>query len=469
MDVPRRGHAPHRGARGRAARRRATTCACSRRSIATSAAPRFCTAARARRRARRPTGWCRSAARSAGRPTAPSRTSRGTPHAVSHAAPRAARRPLRRRARARAGRAGRRLGRADAAPTRRWSARSTATPRAGRRTRVAALLGARRKLNRLTVRIAVSEAAAWTGRRFYGGRYRVVPNGVALPEGGVPAPRAARAGRAAADRVRRPGRRAQGPAGAAARLRGAARPGPRRADDRRRRAPTRSRRCWSTAPASHALGRVDDDARARRAARRADVLCAPSLGGESFGMVLTEAFAAGTPVVASDIAGYRDVVTDGVDGLLVPRGDATRAGRDAARPRARSARARARWAPPPRAAPSATPGRASPTQVVDGLRGRARACRRPRPPRGRAAVRIGALPADGGPRVPARAAARRSSRRPRARPRGARASPAAPALGVAALAAPSAARCSRSSGSASTRSATRSCARARPGCSSAWR
>jgi phosphatidylinositol alpha-mannosyltransferase len=52
----------------------------------------------------------------------------------------------------------------------------------------------------------------------------------------------------------------------------------------------------------------------------ADVLCAPSLGGESFGMVLTEAFAAGTPVVASDIAGYRQVVTHGRDGLLVPHG-----------------------------------------------------------------------------------------------------------------------------------------------------
>jgi len=39
--------------------------------------------------------------------------------------------------------------------------------------------------------------------------------------------------------------------------------------------------------------------------------------------VLTEAFAAGTPVVASDIAGYGDVVRDGVDGVLFPRGDAT--------------------------------------------------------------------------------------------------------------------------------------------------
>ena len=70
------------------------------------------------------------------------------------------------------------------------------------------------------------------------------------------------------------------------------------------------------------LGRVDD-AEKQRVLESADVLCAPSLGGESFGMVLTEAFAAGTPVVASDIAGYRDVVRDGVDGVLVPRGDAT--------------------------------------------------------------------------------------------------------------------------------------------------
>ena len=38
-------------------------------------------------------------------------------------------------------------------------------------------------------------------------------------------------------------------------------------------------------------------------------------------MVLTEAFAAGTPVIASDIAGYRDVVRNGVDGILVPPAD----------------------------------------------------------------------------------------------------------------------------------------------------
>ncbi len=70
------------------------------------------------------------------------------------------------------------------------------------------------------------------------------------------------------------------------------------------------------------LGKVDDEAK-HAALAAADVLCAPSLGGESFGMVLTEAFAQGKPVVASAIPGYTDVVRDGVDGVLVPRGDAT--------------------------------------------------------------------------------------------------------------------------------------------------
>ena len=45
-------------------------------------------------------------------------------------------------------------------------------------------LGGRRRMNRLHVRIAVSEAAGWTARRFYGGHYRIVPNGVHIPSGG---------------------------------------------------------------------------------------------------------------------------------------------------------------------------------------------------------------------------------------------------------------------------------------------
>ena len=107
-----------------------------------------------------------------------------------------------------------------------------------------------------------------------------------------------------------------------------------------------------------ALGKVSEERKLAELAR-ADVVCAPSLGGESFGMVLTEAFAAGAPVVASDIPGYRDVLRDGVEGLLVPAGDAlalAEALRAMALDRAMPASV---WRSPPASVPSASPGRTS--------------------------------------------------------------------------------------------------------------
>lgn len=69
------------------------------------------------------------------------------------------------------------------------------------------------------------------------------------------------------------------------------------------------------------LGRISDDERARRL-RAADVACFPSTGGESFGIVLLEAMAAGAPVVASDIPGYRNVASPGAEAVMPPPGDA---------------------------------------------------------------------------------------------------------------------------------------------------
>jgi phosphatidylinositol alpha-mannosyltransferase len=69
------------------------------------------------------------------------------------------------------------------------------------------------------------------------------------------------------------------------------------------------------------LGRITEDEKAARLAG-ATVFCAPALGQESFGIVLLEAMAAGTAVLASDIPGYRNVARPGQDGLLVAPGDA---------------------------------------------------------------------------------------------------------------------------------------------------
>lgn len=69
------------------------------------------------------------------------------------------------------------------------------------------------------------------------------------------------------------------------------------------------------------LGRVSDEEAAARL-KGADVFCAPSLHGESFGVVLLEAMAAGVPIVASDLPGYRNVANPEVHAVLVAPGDA---------------------------------------------------------------------------------------------------------------------------------------------------
>jgi phosphatidylinositol alpha-mannosyltransferase len=183
-------------------------------------------------------------------------------------------------------------------------------------------LGARRVFNRLSARIAVSEAAAWTGRRWFGGEYTIIPNGVdteAAPSGPKPAdsdlrilfvgrpeerkglPILLTAFNALVEHV--PCRLTVIGADKEDVLRYIADPELLRWIDIRGRVSRED--LWTELHA-------------------ADLLCAPSLSGESFGMVLTEAFAAGTPVIASAIAGYSDVVSDGVDGLLVPPGDPQR-------------------------------------------------------------------------------------------------------------------------------------------------
>ena len=225
-------------------------------------------------------------------------------------------------------------------------------------------------MERLDVRIAVSEAAREFPARLFPGDYRIIPNGVAV-EKYAPAVGAAkvkgrvffigraekrkglgvllhglRAAAAAAARTRRwsspAPTRAAGAGGVAARLRAAARP---------RRA-SRPWAGWSTT-------------RRSPSSAQAEVVCAPSLAAESFGIVLAEAMAAGVPVVASDLPGYRAVLRDGEAGRLVPPGEP-----GAARRRARTSccrtttsggGSRPRASPPPRGSRgAASPTRSSP-------------------------------------------------------------------------------------------------------------
>jgi phosphatidyl-myo-inositol alpha-mannosyltransferase len=181
------------------------------------------------------------------------------------------------------------------------------------------MLGARRRFNQLSARIAVSEAAAWTGRRWFGGQYTIIPNGVdveAAPKGP----------KSPGDELRllfvgRAEERKGLPILLAA-FQALVEQVPSRLTVVGADPEDVSRLIADPEVLAHidVLGKVSDSVLWRQLGE-ADLLCAPSLTGESFGMVLTEAFAAGTPVIASEIAGYSDVVTNGVDGVLVPPAD----------------------------------------------------------------------------------------------------------------------------------------------------
>jgi phosphatidylinositol alpha-mannosyltransferase len=263
---------------------------------------------------------------------------------------------------------------------------------------VATLLGARRGFNKLSARIAVSEAAAWTGRRWFGGEYAIVPNGVdveSAPAGPKPPSEQLRV-----LFVGRPEERKGLPVLLRA-LGGLVERVPCRLTVIGADREDIDRYISDPGLVQHidARGRVSDD-EIWWALHESDVLCAPSLSGESFGMVLTEAFAAGTPVIASNIAGYSDVVRDGVDGVLVPPADAQRLAEELQRAHheperlremgvaARISAQRYAW---PRVAEQVT-------HVYE----RALDAPEPQTRTQRAARRVGLVRADGGPPRPAR-------------------------------------------------------------------
>jgi phosphatidylinositol alpha-mannosyltransferase len=258
------------------------------------------------------------------------------------------------------------------------------------------LVGQSRMMNKLSLRLAVSNAARWTGERFYGGHYRVIPNGVDLTRA-LTAPKPKNdclellfVGRA----EERKGLPVLMRAFEALRLAGV---------DSRLTVAGATREevehLLLDTEGVDIVGRVSD-ADKWRLLHAADLVCAPALGGESFGIILLEALASGTPVVCSDIPGYRDVVRDDIEGRLVAPGDPAALGEAiralAVRPYHRGELAAAARE---RAERFAWPHVA---EEVEQAYEDALLVPAPRTRAARAAVRTGLKPADGEPRSRAR-------------------------------------------------------------------
>jgi phosphatidylinositol alpha-mannosyltransferase len=171
-------------------------------------------------------------------------------------------------------------------------------------------------MDRIDRRIAVSDAARESAANWFPGEFEVIPNGVLIPEHAEPGGREHRIvfvgrhdPRKGMPVLLRAWPEIHRRTGARLRIVGAD--------------PLMVRLALTRAgvgsEAIDSLGFLSQDDLTEELSS-AKALVAPSLGGESFGMVLTRAFACATPVVSSDISGYRDVMTDET-GALVPPGE----------------------------------------------------------------------------------------------------------------------------------------------------
>lgn len=171
-------------------------------------------------------------------------------------------------------------------------------------------------LSRIDYRLAVSEEARASAEPYLGQPFEVIPNGVGLPVRATPDGRLHQVlfvgrndTRKGLDVLLRAWPRVRAKTGARLRLVGVE-----PAEARRL-----LRRLGAVGDGVEAVGPVSDsDLHAELSS--AKILAAPSIGRESFGMVLAEAFACATPVVASQIRGYAEVVLPGT-GTLVPPGN----------------------------------------------------------------------------------------------------------------------------------------------------